>query len=63
MKKISRSNIRHKAVGNVLASLRIEKLQPSEDVVQCMQACMSGQETIANVRQQVLRRHVALRRG
>ncbi len=62
MKKISKMAMRQKAVGNVLASLRIERLQPSDAVVQGMMACVSGQETTANVRRRVMHQHVSLRR-
>ncbi len=62
MKTISKKGMRQKAVSNVLASLRIEQLRPSDGVVQGMNACVSGQDTTANVRQQVMRQHVTLRR-
>ncbi len=62
MKTISKQVVRSKAVSNVLASLRIERLTPSDAVVQAMQACMSGQETTANVIKQVMQHHVTLRR-
>lgn len=62
MKKISKQTVRSKAVGNVLASLRIEHLTPGEYVVRGMNDCVKGQETTANVLQEVLRRHVTLRR-
>jgi hypothetical protein len=63
MKKISKQAARVKAVGNVLASLRIEKLTPSETVVQGMQACMDRQLTTAELLQQVVKRHVPVQRG
>ena len=63
MKTISKQQVRQKTVSNVLASLRIEKLQPSAEVVRGLNACMDGQETTAHLRQQVIRRHVTLRRG
>jgi len=63
MKTISKQEVRRKVVGNVLASLRIEKLQPSAEVVRGLNACMAGQETTANLHQQVMKRHVSLRRG
>ena len=63
MKTISKQEIRRKVVGNVLASLRIEKLQPSAEVAHGLNACMAGQETTANLHQQVMKRHVSLRRG
>ena len=61
MKKISKQMARSKAVGNVLASLRIEQLIPSDFVVKGMNACMSGEKTTANLRQEVMRHHVTLR--
>lgn len=63
MKTISKQQVRQKTVSNVLASLRIEKLQPSAEVVRGLNACMDGQETTAHLRQQVIQRHVTLRRG
>ena len=63
MKTISKQQIRQKTVSNVLASLRIEKLQPSAEVVRGLNACMDGRETTAHLRQQVIQRHVTLRRG
>lgn len=63
MKTIAKQEVRSKRVGNVLASLRIEQLKPSDAVVRGLNACMAGQETIANLHQQVLKRHVTLRRG
>ncbi|GAB1395149.1 hypothetical protein MASR1M60_33130 [Rhodocyclaceae bacterium] len=54
--------MRHRAIGNVLATLRIEQLAPSDFVVQGMQACLDGRETTAKLREEVMRRHVALRR-
>ena len=63
MKIITKQEIRSKVVGNVLASLRIEELQPSAEVVRGLNACMAGQETTANLRQQVISRHVTLIRG
>ena len=63
MKIITKQEVRRKRVGNVLASLRIEKLQPSAEVVRGLNACVAGQETTSNLRQQVIARHVTLRRG
>lgn len=63
MKTISKQQVRQKAVSNVLASLRIEKLQPSLEVVRGLNACMDGKETTAHLRQQVIQRHVTLRRS
>lgn len=63
MKTISKQDIRRKVVGNVLASLRIENLQPSAEVVRGLNACVNGKETTAQLRQKVIQRHVTLRRG
>jgi len=63
MKKISKELVRSKAVGGVLASLRIENLTPSDYVVKGLNACMSRQETTANILQMVIRHHVTLRRN
>lgn len=63
MKTITKLQVRKKRVGNVLASLRIEKLQPSPEVVRGLNACMAGQDTTAHLRQQVISHHVTLRRG
>ena len=62
MKTISKQQVRQKTVSNVLASLRIEKLQPSPEVVRGLHACMEGQDTPLQLRQQVISRHVTLRR-
>ena len=62
MKKIRKSLVRSKSVGNVLASLRIEKLAPGDYVVEGLNACLSHKETTANILQEGMRRHVTLRR-
>jgi len=62
MKKISKQQVRGKAIGNVLASLRIEQLAPGDYVVKGLNACMDGKDTTGNVLKEVMRRHVALRR-
>lgn len=63
MKKISKQIARSKAVSNVLASLRIEQLVPGEYVIKGMTACVDGKDTTSNVLQEVMRRHVTLRRN
>jgi hypothetical protein len=62
MKKISKQAVRGKLVSNVLASLRIEKLAPGDYVVEGLNACMRHQETTTHLLQEVMRRHVTLRR-
>lgn len=61
METISKQQVRQKRVSNVLAVLRIEKLQPSPEVVLGLNACMAGKETTANLRQQVISRHATQR--
>lgn len=58
MKKISREMAHQKALGNVLASLRIESLVPSLAVISGMQSCLAGHNTTAHVLQEVVDRHV-----
>lgn len=62
MKTISKQEARSKTVENVLASLRIEKLTPSDFVVKGLNACMAGMKTTADLLQEVKRHHAALRR-
>lgn len=63
MKKVSKQLVRSKTVGNVLASLRFEQLAPSDHVIKGMNACLAGKDTTTNLLQEVMRRHVAVRRG
>ena len=60
MKKFSKQMARSKTVDNVLASLRIEQLTPSDFVVKGLNACMAGKKTTAELRQEVIRHHAAL---
>ena len=46
MKTISRSTKREKTVANVLATLRIEQLTPSPNVISGLRTCMTGKTTI-----------------
>jgi len=63
MKRISKQAARGKVVGSILASLRIEQLTPSEEVVKGMKACIAGEETTEHVLAEVIRQHVTLRRN
>nr|WP_315185443.1 antitoxin VbhA family protein [uncultured Albidiferax sp.] len=63
MKTITKQAARNKAVSNVLASLGIEKLTPGEYVVKGMHAYVAGQKTNAALLQEVMHRHVPLRRS
>lgn len=60
MKTISKQEARSKTVENVLASLRIENLTPSDFVVKGLNACMAGKKTTADLLQEVKRHHAAL---
>lgn len=63
MRKISRQALRSKAVGNVLASLRIERLSPSGEVAEALHDCIEGRCTTRQILEGVIRRHVTLRRN
>ena len=63
VKKISKQAARDKIIDNVIASLRIENLAPSETVVQDLRDCLVSKETTRNVLARVLNRHVKVRRG
>lgn len=62
MKKISKQEARSKTVENVLASLRIEKLTPSDFVVKGLNEIMAGKKTTDELLQEIMRHHVPLRR-
>lgn len=62
MKKISKLVTRQKAVTSVLASLRIEQLTPSPNVVNGLRACLAGKTTTDKLLATVMSHHVAVRR-
>jgi UDP-N-acetylmuramyl pentapeptide synthase len=62
MKKISRLAIRQKTVANVLATLRIEKLTPSQSVVSGLRGYLAGKTTTEELLADVMSHHVAVRR-
>lgn len=64
MKSITRQAAHKKAISNVLASLRIEKLVPRDEVVKGMKDCAAKKRTTAQVLQEVMQHHHdPLRRG
>ncbi len=63
MKKITRQAFRSKVVENIVASLRIEQLTPSDYVVIGMNDCMSGKNTTVQLLEEVKRCHFTLRHG
>ena len=54
---------RQKNVANMLATLRIEKLSPSESLRPSLQAYVDGQKTTTDLLNEVKAKYVALRRG
>ena len=62
MKKITKLSANRKAVANVIASLRIEQLKPSQAVVTSLHNCVAGTDTTQHVLEGVIKRHVTLRR-
>jgi hypothetical protein len=58
MKKISREMAHEKALSNVLASLRIERLTPTPAVITGMQSCLAGHHTTTALLQEVVDSHV-----
>jgi hypothetical protein len=62
MKKISKLAARQKAVTNVLASLRIEQLTPSPNVVDGLRTCLAGKASTEQLLADVISHHVALQR-
>lgn len=63
MEKISKLSARKKAVANVLASLRIEQLRPSVQVVEGLHSYVAGNTTADKLIAEVMARHVSVRRG
>jgi hypothetical protein len=54
---------RQRNVNNVLASLRIEQLAPSDSLKPALQAYVDGQKTTAELLAEVKAKYVSLRRG
>ena len=54
---------RERNVANMLATLRIEKLEPSDSLKSALQAYVEGQKTTADLLNEVKAKYVALRRG
>jgi hypothetical protein len=54
---------RQKNVDNMLASLRIEKLSPSESLKPSLQAYVDGHKTTTDLLNEVKAKYDALRRG
>jgi len=54
---------REKSVANMLATLRIEKLRPSDSLKPSLQAYVVGLKTTTDLLNEVKAKYVALRRG
>jgi hypothetical protein len=54
---------RQRNVANMLATLRIEKLSPSESLKPGLKAYVDGEKTTADLINEVKAKYVALRRG
>ena len=54
---------RERNVANMFATLRIEKLEPSDSLKPPLQAYVEGQKTTADLLNEVKAKYVALRRG
>ena len=54
---------RQKNVANMLATLRLEKLRPSESLKPSLQAYIEGKKTTTDLLNEVKAKYVALRRG
>ena len=63
MRTITKQEARARAVDSVLGTLRIEKLQPSDEVISGMRACVLGRDTTSHVMEGVINRHVKVHRG
>jgi len=54
---------RERNVSNMLATLRIEKLEPSDSLKPSLQAYVDGQKTTVDLLNEVKAKYVALQRG
>ncbi len=54
---------RERNVANMLATLRIEKLEPSDSLKPALQAYVDGQKTTVDLLNEVKAKYVALQRG
>jgi len=62
-KPVSSQSARQKSVANMLATLRIEKLRPSDSLKPGLQAYVDGQKSTADLLNEVKAKYVSLRRG
>ena len=59
----SNQSSRQKSVANMLATLRIENLRPSDSLKPALQAYVDGQKTTVDLLNEVKAKYVSLRRG
>ena len=62
MKLVNRGYVQSKKVAGVLASLRVEDLTPSAEVISGLSAIVNGQTTTEELLKQVRLKYVTLRR-
>ncbi len=63
MQKVVNTGSRRRSVANALASVQIEKLQPSDALKRDLDGYVDGRKTITEIIDAVLRRHDTLRRA
>ncbi|NMG50865.1 hypothetical protein GO613_22485 [Azoarcus communis] len=63
MEKISKASAQQKAVANVLASLHIEQLTPSAQVVEGLHRLSAGKTTANQLIADVIAHHASVRRN
>ena len=56
-------SVRQRNVANMLATLRVENLRPSESLKPALKAYIDGQKTTADLLNEVKAKYGALRRG
>ena len=57
-----KQSVRRKSVANMLATLRIEKLSPSESLKHSLEAYVNGQKTTTDLLNEVKAKYGALQR-
>lgn len=61
MKTVTKNQVKQKMVGSVVASLKIEKLQPNPSIVTALNACVNHGGSTQLLIDDVLAKNVSLR--